>query len=360
MLYITHDGAFTWEILDFPPVFYNPEYLNPDMEGGIRTIEFGDLNSCLMLLNSGEDLRTLWHTVDGGISWSLFSPVLIGAAGGDEYYAFSTGLQNSLIEAGIAAVDFAPQGRGESEGDDNFHGTVHQDDLKVIADFLPQLPLVQEDNIGILSWSYGVILATGALARYPDMAVSFLIDWEGPSCPGKDFQRGLENNEAWVYEIIRYLNNGQDMTEEQLRFLVLHGGSIYDDEYWYERDASRFAADLPCPYLRVQFEHDHAQGIYKYHMMSIVNAAAGSGQWTRVNNNPPNTIYSDDNLSEYFFHEYNENKLPQTMSMDSAYVDSVLMGYIEEMFFSKPYNNPSSAIRTNRTIHTRQGWKIQA
>jgi hypothetical protein len=266
-------------------------------------------------------------------------PVIVGVAGGDGLYAFHPELSTSLLERGIMVVDFAPQGRGESEGEDNYHGYVHQDDLKAIVDFISELSLVQKDNIGVLSYSYGVVLATGALARYPDMPVVFLIDWEGPASPGKDIQRGLENDEAWAYELIQILNNGREPTPEELSHIMIHGGSIFDENYWEERDASRFAADLPCPYLRVQFEQDHAQGPNKYHMMSIVNTATTeSGQWSRVNDNPANITYSEENLSQYHFHTYGEGKYVGLNPIDSKSGNSVLLAYIEEMFFSKPYN----------------------
>ena len=122
-------------------------------------------------------------------------PVLIGVAGGDGMYAFQSELPTRLFEKGIMTVDFAPQGRDTSEGEDNHHGYVHQDDLKTIVDFVSGLSFVQKDDIGILSYSFGIALATGALARYPEMPVAFLIDWEGPASPGKDIQRGLENDE---------------------------------------------------------------------------------------------------------------------------------------------------------------------
>jgi hypothetical protein len=267
-------------------------------------------------------------------------PVLIGIAGGDGMYAFQSELPTSLLEKGIMTVDFAPQGRGESEGDDNHHGFVHQDDLKAIVDFVSGLDLVQKDNIGILSYSYGVVLATGALARYPEMPVAFLIDWEGPSCPGKDLQRGLENDEAWAYDTIRFLNNGREPAPEELPHLLIHGGSIFDEAYWAERDASCFSADLPCPYLRVQFDQDHAQGSSKTHMIAIINAATmNSGQWTRCNDNPPNIIYSWEELSQYHFHQYSGNDRAGFFSSYSRSVDTILLGYAEEMFFSRPYEN---------------------
>jgi hypothetical protein len=267
-------------------------------------------------------------------------PVLIGVAGGDGMYAFQSALPTNLLEKGIMTVDFAPQGRGESEGEDNHHGFVHQDDLKAIVDFLSELDLVQKDNIGILSYSYGVVLATGALARYPEMPVAFLIDWEGPSCPGKDVQRGLENDEAWANEIIRFLNTGREPAPEELSQILLHGGSIFDEAYWEERNASRFAVDIPCPYLRVQFDQDHAQGSYKSHMIAVVNAATrNSGQWTRCNDNPPNIIYSEEELSQYHFHRYSDNEIAGLSSIYSQSVDTILLGYVEEMFFSRPYES---------------------
>ena len=255
-------------------------------------------------------------------------------------YAFQSELPTHLLEKGIMTVDFAPQGRGASEGDDNHHGFVHQDDLKAIVDFVSGLSFVQKDNIGLLSYSYGVVLATGALARYPEMPVAFLIDWEGPSCPGKDLQRGLANDEAWVYETIRFFNNGRELAPEELSHFLLHGGSIFDEAYWAERDASRFAADIPCPYLRVQFDQDHVQGSSKAHMIAIINAATmNSGQWTRCNDNPPNIIYSEEELSQYHFHHYSGNDRAGFFSTNTQSLDTILLGYAEEMFFSRPYES---------------------
>lgn len=265
-------------------------------------------------------------------------PVLIGIAGGDGMYAFNQlELPDRLREQGIVTVDFAPQGRGDSEGQDNFHGYVHQDDLKAVVDFVSQLSFAQEDNIGVISFSYGVVLATGALSRYPEMPIAFLIDWEGPSCPGKDFQRGIENNESWAINTISLFSSGEEITADEYGEFRIHGGAISDETYWAERDASHFAKDLPCPYLRVQFAVDHVQGPYKYHMMEIINAATEhSNQWTRCNDNPANLIYTEDELSKYHFHQYKEGEFPGSSSANK-YVEEVLLVYIEEMFFSKPF-----------------------
>jgi hypothetical protein len=264
-------------------------------------------------------------------------PVLIGVAGADGMHAFHSEFAASLHEMGIMTVDFAPQGRGESEGQDNFHGTVHQDDLKAIVDFVSPLAFVQQDNIGIFSYSYGIVLAMGALSRYPEMPIAFLIDWEGPSCPGRDFQRGIENNETWAKRTILLLSGRDELSSEEYSEFIIHGGAISDEAYWFERDAARFAEGLSCPYLRVQFDNDHVQGTYKHHMMEIINAATEkSGQWTRCNDNPANIIYSEEELAKYYFHEYSDGEFPGSSSaLESVY--AVLLVYIEEMFFSKPY-----------------------
>lgn len=267
-------------------------------------------------------------------------PALIGVAGGDGQHLFNAGLGPDIQEMGIVAVDFAPQGRGASEGQDDHHGPIHQDDLKAVVDFVSSLSFVQQDNMGILSHSYGVVLATGALSRHPEMPVAFLLDVEGPACPGRDLVRGLENNEPWAEQAVRLFGGKDDLSPEEYAEFELHGGAISDEAYWSERDAARFAEDLPCPYLRVQFDRDHVQGTSKYHMMEIINAATEhSGQWTRCNDNPANVVYSEDELSNYHFHEYSEGVFPGSSSATEE-ANAVLLTYIKEMIFSKPYKEP--------------------
>jgi hypothetical protein len=264
-------------------------------------------------------------------------PALIGVAGGDQSYAYKTDIASELQEMGIVAVDFAPQGRAGSKGEDNFHGPVHQDDLKALVDFVADQAFVQPDNIGMLTYSYGIVMATGALSRYPDMPVAFLIDWEGPASPGRDLMRGLENGEAWASDLILYFSAKPEMSREEMEAFVIHGGVISDEAYWVDRDAARFAEDLPCPYLRVQFDVDHVQGTYKYHMMEIINAATEkSGQWTRCNDNPPNIMYYEEDLASYHFHTYDDDDAFEPLTL-SPVVDTVLLGYVDEMFFTRPY-----------------------
>ena len=87
-------------------------------------------------------------------------PVLIGIAGGDSQHAFQYApfIKDELLNMGILAVDFAPQGRSVSEGEDNYHGFIHQDDLKAVIDFLSVQEFVDKENIGIITFSFGLFL----------------------------------------------------------------------------------------------------------------------------------------------------------------------------------------------------------
>jgi hypothetical protein len=307
-----------------PPVSPQPEIeFSPD---GTALLSIPSLNGNLIAI------RLVKPEGDGPF------PVLIGIPGADGMFGIDPELEAGLVDMGVMAVDFAPQGRGDSEGEDNYNGEVHQDDLKALVDFVSSLSYIQEDNIGILTYSYGIVMATGALSRYPEMPVAFLIDWEGPACPGRDLQRGLENHEPWAEAIVFKLSGKLEMSPEEYSELQIHGGSISDEAYWQERDAARFIKDLPCPYVRVQFDTDHALGPYKHHMVELINAATeNSGQWTRCNDNPANIIYAEDELSGYHFHRYSEGEVVGFNSAASKSVNDVLLAYIEEMLFSKPY-----------------------
>jgi hypothetical protein len=244
-------------------------------------------------------------------------PALIGISGGDGSNIFQhmPFIKEGVLGMGLLAVDFAPQGRSVSEGEDNYHGYIHQEDLKAVIDFLYKQDFTDKNNIGIISFSYGIAIATGSLSRYPDMPVQFLIDFEGPACPGRDLRRAMENNEEWL---------SNPVLSNVLEGDVIHGGSIYDDEYWDERDASLFIRNIPCPYLRIQFQIDHVQGTSKYHMMDIINSASEySGKWTRCNDNPANIIYKESKLGNYNFHTEIQH--------------IVILEYIKEMFFERPW-----------------------
>lgn len=255
-------------------------------------------------------------------------PVVIGCAMGDGYFAFDMpGAVREINDLGVIAVDFAPQGRVTRNGVDDYNGPIHQGDLKALIEFCAGLDFVDQDEIGLVSFSYGVVMATGTLAKNPDLPVAFLIDWEGPSCPGRDFQEGIERDSPWVDQMYRYIDReneyGGDWTQ-----VTVHGGKLYDTSYWDDRDAGGFARSLPCAYQRIQADVDHVQGRDKFHMIRIINAVTEStNQWTRLNRNAPGVVYTEDDLSSTQFHQ------PQR---GPAFV-TLIVGYIEEMLFEKPW-----------------------
>ncbi|MCX7609111.1 MAG: hypothetical protein N2049_07845, partial [Anaerolineales bacterium] len=84
-------------------------------------------------------------------------------------------------QAGYVAVIFDPDGRGKSGGKENYNGFIHQDGLAEVIRFAATLPGIDPANIGLVTYSYGITMGAGALARHPDLPVKFLIDWEGPA-----------------------------------------------------------------------------------------------------------------------------------------------------------------------------------
>ena len=193
---------------------------------------------------------------------------------------------------GFHLVVFDPEGRGQSEGDENFNGYVGQDGLYAVTLFVSDLPTV--GPIGYFSQSYGVSLAAGVLARYPDAPVEFLIDWEGPA-NRNDISMGCRSTNE----------DDASQTEPQDR-------SCSDDAYWAEREAETFARAIQVPYHRLQSLNDHAQ-LDTTHAEDMIRAATGAefggnGQspWTRLNDLDPNIVYNP--LNESLLDEIDREK----------------------------------------------------
>lgn len=181
--------------------------------------------------------------------------------------------------SGINAVVFDPEGRGRSEGIENFNGNMGQDGLYYITEFIDSLPEV--GDIGYLSQSYGVTLATGVLSRYKNGPAIFLIDWEGP-VNREDTTVGCKSNNT---DIAKQNSPGDHVCS--------------DDKYWKEREAATFALDIEVPYHRVQSLEDHVQPDISHAVDIIVNTTLeeyggkGKSPWTRMNDFEPNTIFTE-------------------------------------------------------------------
>jgi pimeloyl-ACP methyl ester carboxylesterase len=181
-----------------------------------------------------------------------------------------------MADDGFTIVLLDPDGRGKSEGSEDQNGYAHQDGLAAVIRFAATLPEVDEQQIGLVSYSYGVTMAAGALARHDDLPVRFLVDWEGPA------------------------NRNDTGGCDEAKTGHLQGHPCDDEDFWREREASTFALNLRLPYQRLQSEEDHAQPDNDHALTMIANATAeqygghGKAPWTRLNDLTPNTVYTVD------------------------------------------------------------------
>ena len=182
-------------------------------------------------------------------------------------------------------ASFNPEGRGRegedrSEGEETCQGPNQQEDLKAVVEYLAALPYVDVDNIGVISFSGGSLLAGPALGRWPELPVAYWVDGEGP-----------HDGSIILRAPCGHPSTRVDPSPGNLAF-------------WAERAPVRFIGNFRGMYLRVQAEVDHAQGDYHEHALAMVAAAlAGGVPWVRVNGddigNPVNAYYPLDDPSRW-------------------------------------------------------------
>jgi hypothetical protein len=203
------------------------------------------------------------------------------------------GLADEIAADGFVVLHFDADGRGQSLGNskvksqrskppedseavEDYCGSIQQDGLHACLSALARRTDVDSLRLGVLSQGYGVTMAAGALARYPEPAVSFLIDDEGPAD--------------------RY----QDCADS--------GGPVPvppdSDSFWQDREAARFAKQVPAAWLRVQTQTSHNPRILgNRDCIALIDSATdtahgghGISRWTRVDDsvmNRPNQVYAD-------------------------------------------------------------------
>lgn len=221
--------------------------------------------------NTGTEIHIEEYTPDSYFDDALNTLVLVPGAGGDSSN-FEEKRQSAqeLANEGFIVVTFDPSGRGQSGGEENQYGTIDQDGLKAVIDSL------DAQHIGLVTFSYGVTMGSGMLARYPDSPVEFLIDWEGPA--DRTDTGGCDKARTG------HMNKLADCT---------------DETFWAEREALTFISQIKVPYLRMQSQKDHAQPDAA-HAIKMVNTAieGGNTDWVRINDNPVNQIYDEENTPE--------------------------------------------------------------
>ncbi|MDQ7823325.1 MAG: hypothetical protein RDV48_11060 [Candidatus Eremiobacteraeota bacterium] len=161
--------------------------------------------------------------------------------------------------AGMGVFCFDPQGRGKSEGTEDYNGPCHQDDVTTVIKYLRSLQgEVDKRNIGIISFYDGTTMALGSLFKNPTLDVKYLIDLEGPG-------------------------TRDDCTKMRC---PVPKGVVLDDFFWKEREGIRYIERIFCRYLRLQCKTDHAMNEDKAYAIAMYNKALkGKSPWARCNFN---------------------------------------------------------------------------
>jgi len=220
---------------------------------------------------SGAQLYVKKYTPDNVTDEALSTLVLVPGGNGDSS-KFGKGRYSAqtLANEGFIVITFDPDGRGDSEGTEDYNGFTQQDGLKAVIES------ADSDSIGLVTFSYGITMGSGVLARYPELPVKFLIDWEGPA--DRNDTGGCDSaNTGHLKEV----------------------ADCNDEAFWAEREALTFISQIEVPYLRLQSEKDHAQPDVS-HAIAMVNAAVRGGKttWVRLNDEVVNTLYSSETLPE--------------------------------------------------------------
>lgn len=196
-----------------------------------------------------------------------------GGSTGTDYDGDTEVTADEVAALGFTVLHYDPSGRGRTGGREDYWGPLHQSEFADVVMFFSQLPSVDRSNIGVLSFSIGIAIAAGALARFP-LPVRYLFDWEGPSN-----RRNITKND----------------THKPLRAFPMS-----NELFWREREPAHFMSNVPCGYFRYQGAQDHMQGAYKGHAVELLNLATrGKAAWTKCNGNPVNTIFEEDNIGAY-------------------------------------------------------------
>ena len=212
---------------------------------------------------AGYKLDAWVHRVEGG---PARKPALILCPGIDDGAAVFEGYKapinaDEAARLGYIALRFDPAGRGQSWGEEDYGGPEHQDDVATLVRLLAARPDVDPARIGLVAISLGVAMAVGAAAQH-GAPVAWVLDWEGPS-------------------------DREIITAGGARMAPAAGHANHDEVYWRPREAVRHVGALPCAYLRLQAERDHAQPGELRHVHRMMHAAReGALPWLQLNDHP--------------------------------------------------------------------------
>ncbi len=202
--------------------------------------------------------------------------VIVPGAGspGTDYDKRPALTAHDIASLGFTVLHYDPSGRGKTGGEEDHWGNIHQRELAEVIKIFSDLPSVNSENIGVMSFSIGIIIASGALSKYDLPQVKYLFDWEGPSN--------------------RVNTTKNDTHKPLLNF------PTSNDLFWNDREAASFIGGIKCGYFRYQAYDDHVQGYSKAHAIELLNlATTGSAKWTQCNDNPVDMLYDENRIKEY-------------------------------------------------------------
>lgn len=215
--------------------------------------------------SSGSELYVKKYTPNDYIDDALNTLILVpGGSGDSSSFAKGKTSAQDLADKGFIVITFDPEGRGLSEGEEDYNGTIGQDGLKAVIES------VDSEHIGLVTFSYGITMGSGVLARYPELPVEFLIDWEGPA----------DRNDTGGCD-----DDGTGHLAEVT--------TCDDESFWAEREALTFISQIEAPYLRLQSVKDHAQPDITHTLVMLEAALNGNTDWVRLNNGEVNAAYTD-------------------------------------------------------------------
>ncbi len=185
------------------------------------------------------------------------------------------GLADQVASDRFAVLHLDAEGRGLSSGPEDYNGHLHQDGLHACLLELASRPYVDTAKLGIFTRGYGVVMATGMIARHQQPRIKFLIDEEGPS------DRHQTSSDSGGHVPV----------------------PVDSESFWVEREAGRFVKNVPGAYLRLQTATDYTNRIPDNpHAIALIDSATAIGHggsgiaaWTRVNDsvmNPENRTYT--------------------------------------------------------------------
>lgn len=216
--------------------------------------------------NPADGAQIAWYMVAPSTGSGPF-PTILFATG--SLHPASNELQpnrtNPYLNGGFAVAYFDAEGRGNSGGAENQNGEATQDAFAQVVRELAKDPRVDPKRIAVASYSYGVAIVSGALARHHDLPVQFYVDWEGPA--NREYISGCG------------ANNASRPTPGKG---AIPWGACDDDTYWKQREAAEQIGKIKVPYWRIQYAKDHVQPDYGHTLLMVNNAEKG-GVRVRLN-----------------------------------------------------------------------------